>query len=208
MTIPNSVTTIENYAFFNCSGLTGDLTIPHSVTTIGDYAFYNCSSFKGSLTIGNSVTTIGNSAFYNCSGFTGSLTIPNSVTSIGNYAFSNCSGLTNIFFYRDTNPTIGSNVFNAISSTAKIYAPVIWNSYDNIPEDQLVKMATYTSLQDTESPSLLEWVFPEGMTEVGENDHVAINAPMCLVNRQRTTDNRLLPWMTTDNSQQPIANSQ
>ncbi|MBR5146352.1 MAG: leucine-rich repeat protein [Bacteroidales bacterium] len=194
LTIPNSVTTIENYAFFNCSGLTGDLTIPNSVTTIGDYAFYNCSSFKGSLTIGNSVTTIGNSAFYNCSGFTGSLTIPNSITTIGNYAFRNCSGFTDIFFYRDTNPTIGSDVFNAISSTAKIYAPVIWNSYDNIPEDQLVKMATYTSLQDTESPSLLEWVFPEGMTEVGENDHVAINAPMVL--GQQTTDNG---QQTTDN---------
>ena len=206
LTIPNSVTTIGNSAFYNCSGFTGSLTIPNSVTTIENYAFFNCSGLTGDLTIPHSVTTIGDYAFYNCSGFTGSLTIPNSVTSIGNYAFSNCSGLTNIFFYRDTNPTIGSNVFNGISSTAKIYVPVIWSSYDNIPEDQLVKMATYTSLQDTESPSLLEWVFPEGMTEVGENDHVAINAPMVL--GQQTTDNGQQTSSMDDNGQQPTANSQ
>ena len=44
--------------------LTG-ITIPNSVTSIGDYAFYNCRSLT-SITIGNSVTSIGSYAFYNC----------------------------------------------------------------------------------------------------------------------------------------------
>ena len=92
--IPNSVTEIGEAAFNNCSGFTGGLTIPNSVTEIGSSAFCNCSGFTGGLTIPNSVTEIGSSAFYNCSGFTGNLVIPNSVTSIGSQAFHNCSGFT------------------------------------------------------------------------------------------------------------------
>jgi len=91
--IPNSVTSIGNYAFSRCSGLTS-VTIPNSVTSIGEYAFEYCSGLT-SITIPNSVTSIGRSAFANCSGLT-SVTIPNSVTSIGRSAFANCSGLTQV----------------------------------------------------------------------------------------------------------------
>ena len=56
-----------------------------SVTSIGDFAFIGCSGLT-SITIPNSVTSIGDSAFVGCSGLT-SITIPNSVTSIGEYAF-------------------------------------------------------------------------------------------------------------------------
>ena len=91
--IPNSVTSIGDAAFDNCSGLTS-VTIPNSVTSIGDYAFRHCSSLT-SVTIPNSVTSIGSEAFYNCYGLT-SITIPNSVTSIGSEAFSECHGLTSV----------------------------------------------------------------------------------------------------------------
>lgn len=42
-TIPNSVTSIDEYAFRNCTKLTG-ITIPNSVTSIDYSTFYQCSS--------------------------------------------------------------------------------------------------------------------------------------------------------------------
>ena len=68
-----------------------EYTIPNSVNSIGNEAFYDCIGLT-SVTIPNSVTSIGGSAFWHCSGLT-SVTLPNSVTSIGDYAFDSCSGL-------------------------------------------------------------------------------------------------------------------
>lgn len=43
LTIPDSVTSIENWAFGYCESLTS-VTIPDSVTSIGHDAFYNCNN--------------------------------------------------------------------------------------------------------------------------------------------------------------------
>ncbi|MDO4847740.1 MAG: leucine-rich repeat protein [Clostridiaceae bacterium] len=66
MVIPNTVTEIKPFTFYNCSGLTS-LTIPDNVTAISNEAFYGCSGLQ-SVTVGNSLASIGNNAFYNCSG--------------------------------------------------------------------------------------------------------------------------------------------
>ena len=115
-TIPSSVTSIGDYAFSDCSGLTS-VTIPSSVTSIGNYAFSNCNGLT-SVTISASVTSIGERAFSSCSGLT-RVTIPASVTSIGERAFSYCSGLTNVTFLGSA-PTFGSSVFGSavFSNTA------------------------------------------------------------------------------------------
>ena len=93
VTIPDSVTNIGERAFCACSGLTS-VTIPDRVTSIGDYAFYNCVGLT-SVMIPDSVTNIGERAFCACSGLT-SVTIPGRVTSIGNYAFAHCRDLSSV----------------------------------------------------------------------------------------------------------------
>ena len=149
-TIPDSVTTIGNYAFSGCSSLTS-ITIPDSVTTIGEGAFTRCSKLRefngkyasedgrcliidGTLnsfapaglpeyTIPDSVTTIGNNAFYNCSSLT-SVTIPDSVTTIGERAFEYCSSLISVTI-PDSVTTIGGYAFRECSSLTSVYCKAI-----------------------------------------------------------------------------------
>ncbi len=88
--IPNSVTSIESYAFWNCYKLTS-VVIPTSVTSIGNAAFACCYELT-SVVIPNSVTSIGKDAFWSIEGYSSltSVFIPGSVTSIGKGAFGGC----------------------------------------------------------------------------------------------------------------------
>ena len=95
VTIPNSVTKIGSYAFSNCIGITS-IIIPDTVTSIEYNTFERCTDLT-SITIPNNVTEIGEEAFVNCHHLT-SVTIPSSVTSIRNSAFDCCGNLTSITF--------------------------------------------------------------------------------------------------------------
>ena len=115
ITIPDSVTSIGEAAFSDCSNLTS-VTIGNSVTSIGRVAFSGCSGLE-SVTIGNSVTSIGNEAFYGC-GFT-SITIPDSVKSIGREAFRDCSNLESIYYTGDIASWCGIDQFD--NHSRKVY---------------------------------------------------------------------------------------
>ncbi len=122
ISLPNSVVTIAYEAFCYCSGLTGDMTIPESVSKIEERAFMGCniSSFKGkfassdgrllvvaneavafapkgieSYTFPAGVTKLGDWLIYGCHGLK-SLVIPSTVKSIGEYAVYNCSKLEDV----------------------------------------------------------------------------------------------------------------
>ena len=83
-----------HHLFLNDVEIT-DLVIPNSVTSIGDWAFQNCSSLT-SVTIPNSVTKIGIDAFCSCSSLT-TVTIPESVTTISQGAtFQKCTALESV----------------------------------------------------------------------------------------------------------------
>ena len=90
LTIPNSVTYIEDCAFQCCSCL-ANLTIENSVTRIGRCTFLSCSSLVN-VTIPDSVTHIEVGAFKNCSSLA-NVTIPDSVTRIDPAAFDSCKSI-------------------------------------------------------------------------------------------------------------------
>lgn len=123
--IPNSITSIDNYAFSGCSSLT-TVTIPNSVTTIGNSVFDGCASLT-TITIPNSVTNFGSKIFMDCSSLT-TITIPNSVTTIGTSTFSGCSSLVSIIIPNSVT-NIGSSAFSGCSSLNSITIP---NSVTNI----------------------------------------------------------------------------
>ena len=116
ISIPNTVTTIGNYAFYNCSGLK-NITIPNSVTYIGHYAFQYCSGISHVI-IPENVTSIGTQTFSNCSSLA-TIVIGSSVTSIGSSAFYGCplSSITSLAL----TPPVASGFPN--TSTAKLYVP-------------------------------------------------------------------------------------
>ena len=150
-----SVTSIGEYAFRNCNGLTS-INIPNSVTSIGKYAFSGCSGLT-SITIPNSVTSIGESAFSNCRGLT-SITIGNSVTSIGEGAFSNCIGLTEVNYNATNCTTMGSSnnpVFYGCSSISTVN---IGDNVQNIPSCAFYNCSGLTSI-----------TIPNSVTSIGQS---------------------------------------
>ena len=123
VTIPDGVTTIGRQAFSFCSGLTS-VTIPNSVTSIKKDAFWGCTGLT-SVTIGDGVTFIGSRAFYECTGLT-SITIPGSVTSIGESAFYNCTSLKDVYCLAEKVPTTESNAFyNSNIANATLHVPAV-----------------------------------------------------------------------------------
>ena len=160
ITIPNSVTSIENYAFYNCN--LSSVTLPNALTSIEFVAFADCSSLK-SITIPQSVMSIRSDAFENCSGLTSIVVetgneyydsrdncnaiihtssntlilgckntlIPNSVTDIGVCAFTGCSGLTSIIIPNSVT-SIGRFAFHNCSGLTSIKIP---KSVTNIAYD-------------------------------------------------------------------------
>ncbi len=107
---PASVRAIGSYAFFNCTGISGDLVLPEALLQISDSAFYNCRSLS-SIVFPEGITSIGERAFYTCGGLSGELTIPESVTEIKNAAFYQCNGITSIKVSATTPPRLEANNF-------------------------------------------------------------------------------------------------
>ena len=108
--IPNSVTTIGDYAFCCCAFTS--IVIPNSVIIISGDAFTNCY-FLASITLGINVTTIGSWAFNGCFALT-SITIPSSVTTIGSAAFRSCTALTSVTNLNTEPVEISSYVFEGV----------------------------------------------------------------------------------------------
>ena len=186
--IPNSVTSIEDRAFYGCRGLTS-ITIPNSVTSIGYQAFSWCESLT-SITIPNSVTSIGDDAFFYCSGLTSvNLVTPSSITEFGYNAFDNTPWLTNqpdgvvylgdvLYSYKGSMPqntsvivnsgtkAISSSAFSGCSGLTSITIP---NSVTSIGSSAFRNCSGLTSVIIGNSvTSIGEWAFEgcSGLTSI------------------------------------------
>ncbi|WP_206173260.1 leucine-rich repeat protein [Treponema ruminis] len=134
LVVPDSVTSIGEYAFSGCSGLTS-VEIPDSVTSIGSSAFFKCSGLKTVYYAGTIEQWLGiqfegvdsnpccNGAdlYINGEKLTG-LVVPDSVKSIGEYAFSGCSGLTSVEI-PDSVKSIGEYAFSGCSGLTSVEIP-------------------------------------------------------------------------------------
>ena len=116
VTIPQSVTSIGDYAFSHCEKM-DSLTINDATTSIGSWAFDECYKLT-TLSLGKNITTIGDDAFYYCIELE-SVTIPQSVTSIGNDAFGQCHDLQSLTI-KDAATSIGHRAFLGCTSLATI----------------------------------------------------------------------------------------
>ena len=177
--IPNSVTSIGNSAFCNCSGLTS-IIIPNSVTSIGNYAFQNCSGLT-SVTIPNSVTSIGSYAFYNCSSLT-SATIGNSVTSIGDGPFWGCSSLTSVMMSEGVH-MVQANFFEECYNLNTITLPSTIETigFNAFPSSKIKDVYCYaTSVASTNGNAFNNSVLP----------NATLHVPASAIDYYRTT----APW--------------
>jgi len=193
--LPNSITSIGSYVFFNCTGLTS-ITIPNAVTLIEDYAFYGCSGFTN-LTIPNTVKSIGTFVFSGCTGLTGitlpnaitsigdwtfgncsrlsSLSIPNTVTTIGIYAFYNCTSLTNLIVPNSVQ-FIGKGTFSNCAGLTNITLPNTINSIENGTFTDCIGLTSVTIPASVDSigtwafsgcKKLLNLTIPQNVTKIG-----------------------------------------
>ncbi|UTC85675.1 leucine-rich repeat domain-containing protein [Treponema denticola] len=120
--VPESITEIDQYAFFECTGIT-EVYLPESLTKIGMYAFKNCEGMR-KLVLGKNLTHIGYGAFDSCKNLEGKLEFPSDLAEIGASAFSQCSKLSALDFSKCTKPlTIGNNAFEAYGITGTVQFP-------------------------------------------------------------------------------------
>lgn len=150
ITIPDSVTSIEDLAFFGCTNL-NNIAIPNSVTKIGNRAFRECRNLV-SIKLPENLASIESGTFRECyklynisipksvikieeyafseSGLK-SISIPDGVTHIDNGIFFGCSSLTNVEIPNSVT-TIGNNAFGDCKSLTSISIP---NSVANVAKD-------------------------------------------------------------------------
>ena len=148
ISIPDSVTSIGNYAFYRCFRLTS-VIIPNRVTSVGDYAFSECGSLP-SVSIPDSVTSIGECAFSSCDSLT-SVSIPDSVTSIEYATFSKCGSLTSVSIPHSVT-SIGRFAFNNCTSLTSVSIP-----------DSVTKIGDSAFFFCT---SLISVIIPESVTSI------------------------------------------
>ena len=142
--IPGTVdgyTVTELGAVFNGNAAVTSVTIPDTVTSIGDYAFYKCYQLSV-VELPPALLTIGENAFGYCYKLP-NLTIPGTVTFIGTYAFNNCDSFTEITV-PDSVVSMGYDVFSWSDSLTNVTLPSGMTSIPKYTFSACTAMKNYT----------------------------------------------------------------
>ncbi len=115
--VPDTVTTIEAYAFIECSGITS-IEMPETVSEIGTLTFFNCTGLT-EINLPDALTTLSYGLLYGCSGIT-SLVVPEGVTSIEFDAVGSCTSLTTLWMSTGVTK-IETSAFYDCNSLTDIY---------------------------------------------------------------------------------------
>lgn len=188
-----SVTLIANQAFRDCLNTTS-VTIPESVTSIGEEAFYNCS--MTSIHFSEGVTNIGSSAFSHCTNLT-SVIIPKSVKSIEGYAFYYCKNLISITILGSIS-SFGKEVFSGTAwynnmNNGVIYiGKQLYKYKGTMPQNTSIEIQEGTtnicSAAFSGCSGLVSITLPESVSSIGEEvfynckNLTSINIPEGVVN--------------------------
>ena len=105
--LPDSVTEIDNYAFYGAKNLRR-VIFGSGLRTIGDHAFDGCSSLIGA-DIPSKVSSIGSYAFFECKNLE-TVILPNSIGKVNKYTFAFCDSLKNVVVPRNV-ISIGESAF-------------------------------------------------------------------------------------------------
>ena len=174
LTIPNSITAIEQKAFMGCTSLTS-VTIPDGVTTIGSSAFRECTSLQ-SVNIQNGITEIAADTFKDCTLLT-SITIPNSVETIGEGAFSWCESLVSVTI-PDTVTKLDKYAFDCCKALKSIEIPqnvttigdFLFNGCDNLERVVIsANLITITNSMFQNCYNLIDVNIPSSVTSIEDN---------------------------------------
>lgn len=119
VTLPETVTSIGQWAFAECSSLeTAEL--PASLTSIGTAAFLECTALR-EITLPEGLTAMGDSAFSTCTALT-RVTLPSTLETVPQWCFYNCSALEEVVFAEGLT-VIGYSAFYGCGSLTTITLP-------------------------------------------------------------------------------------
>ena len=116
--IPETVTTINAYAFFGSASI--ESVSMASVTEIGESAFENCEKLDNVI-LPDVLSVLSNRAFAGCTSLS-AIAIPELITTVPDYAFSGCTSLASVTFH-DSFEKIFPNAFEDCVSITEITFP-------------------------------------------------------------------------------------